>query len=109
MLPLEISIYHKSNDRADVVFRKNKVLHRLGIRKAGAFVTSLGNCLSNLHSGVLLELQGNRMRKWILEMGTIQEERAVLSVLETIGAELRPRFEWRGAAADLERAVKKDS
>ena len=102
---LEIRIYLKSNDKADVVFRKNKVLYRIGIMGAKAFKESLGNCLSDLQRALVLQLDGVRMRKWVLELGLIAEGQAILQVWEKAGNELKARFGWAGNSSHLAKVL----
>lgn len=102
---LEIRIYLKSNDKADVVFRKNKVLYRIGVLGALRFLTALGTCLSNLQRAMVLQLDGTRMRKWILEMGLVAEQHAMLQVWEMAENEMKSRFGWAGLPADLKMAL----
>ncbi len=102
---LEIRIYLKPNDKADVVFRKNKVLYRIGILGALRFLANLAGCLLDLKKAGVMQLDGSRMRKWVLEMGLVAEGSAVLQVWEMAENEMKSRFGWAGAAVDLERAL----
>ena len=102
---LEISIYLKSNDKADVVFRKKSMLYRIGIREANQFLVSLCNYLLDLQRALVLQLEGNRMRKWVLEMGLATEGNAVLQVWEMVANEMKPCFEWAGLKVELEQAI----
>ena len=102
---LEIRIYLKSNDKADVVFRKNKVLYRIAIIGTLRFLVNLGNCLTDLRNAMVLQLDGSRMRRWVLEMGLLSDEQAMLKVWEMVGNEFKTRFGWAGAPADLEKAL----
>ncbi len=102
---LEIRIYLKSNDKADVVFRKNKVLYRIGVLGALRFLVNLGNCLSGLGKAMVLQLDGPRMRRWVLEMGLIRDEHAMLQVWEMSGEEMKSRFSWTGLSLDLKNAL----
>lgn len=102
---LEIRIYLKPNDKADVVFRRNKLLYRIKIFGARRFVESLKKGLADLQRALIFELQGTRRRKWVLEMGLISNATALLKVWAPVTDELRPRFEWSGEAAALQAAL----
>ncbi|WP_316789593.1 hypothetical protein [Pedobacter frigoris] len=102
---LEISIYLKSNNKADVVFRKKSMLYRIGIREANQFLINLGNHLQDLKRALVLQLEGSRMRKWVLELGLAKEEEAVLQVWEMVANEMKPCFEWAGLKTELEQAI----
>ena len=104
---LEISIYLKSNDKADVVFRKKNVLYRIGILGANGFLISLGNYLMDLQKALKLQLEGGRMRRWILEMGCISDDHAVLQVWEMVAGEMKSCFKWAGTALELQFSVRR--
>ncbi len=102
---LEIRIYLRSNDKADVVFRKNKVLFRVGIRGARKFKESLDKCVFDLQKAMVLSLEGTRMKKWVVEAGLVAGECAMLQVWEMAENEMKARFGWAGLPADLKMAL----
>ena len=104
---LQISVYLKSHDKADVVFRKKDVLYRIGIMGAKKFLVGLADYLMNLRHALLFQLDGKRMRKWVLELGIVADDEAVLQVWEMVAGEMKSCFNWAGSTADLHRAVRR--
>lgn len=104
---LQFSVYREPNDRAEVVFRKKNVLYRIGILGISGFLLSLSNYLLNMQRALVLQLEGRRMRKWVLELGLIANDNAVLQVWEMAGGEMKPCFAWAGTAEELQRAIRR--
>jgi len=54
---LKISVYKKRQNRASIVFRKNKILHRLTtVDRADKLIWELENCRTDLQKAAVIQL-----------------------------------------------------
>ncbi len=101
--PLKISIYPQSNGKAELVFRKNgnRILHRIRVSTLKPLLSLLENPEPDLNRPLVLELQGIGTRRWVLELGIVNDADAVLNLWEVSALRMQSRFEWKGSAEDL--------
>lgn len=100
-----VDIYRKKDNRACVVFRKNRVLYRINnIEGCSRLVADLQASADQGGKARVIELRSIRNRRWVVEIVFALEERdrAVVLVWELMqdGVAL-VRFSWRGTAEEL--------
>lgn len=100
-----VDIYRKKDNRACVVFRRNRMLYRINnIEGCSRLVTDLRATVDRGGKARVIELRSPRNRRWVVEIVSAPEEsgRAVVLVWELMldGVALA-RFSWRGTAEEL--------
>src|SRR5215217_2009322 len=97
-----VDIYRKKDNRAELVFRKGKLLYRINaIEGCSRLVTQLSELI--VGKTKVISLRNSRNRKWAVE-AVVNEQAAAVVVWELMadGRSLM-RFGWQGTAAELKR------
>ncbi|HMI02591.1 MAG TPA: hypothetical protein VK541_08930 [Pedobacter sp.] len=100
-----VDIYRKKDNRAGVVFRRNRMLYRINnIEGCSRLLTDLRAAAEQGGKARVIELRSPRNRKWAVEIVSGQQEtdRAVVLVWELMdGGIAVVRFSWQGTAEEL--------
>ena len=100
-----VDIYRKRDNRAEVVFRRNKVLYRINnVEGCSRLMTDLRAAAEQGGKARVIELRSSRTRRWVVEIvsGLVETGKAAVLVWELMqdGVAL-VRFNWRGAVEEL--------
>lgn len=103
-----VDIYRKKDNRAGVVFRRNRMLYRINnVGGCSRLLTDLRASAERGGKARVIELRSLRNRRWIVEIVPGQEETAMAVVLvwELMdGGSAVVRFSWQGTVEELKNA-----
>ncbi len=74
-----VNIYRKKNNKAEVVFRSEKMLYRLGnVEGCAALDRQLKDAMTETGKTKLIEMRNSRKRRWVAEISSMGGKSAVM-------------------------------